>query len=156
VSDNEIEFASRLMILPGLLIAGGVVVMVAAILRGGKIAELRHRERMAMIERGMTPPEPVPGEGGPQRAQGFKTTLGIILCGLGVALFLLIGFTAGDVGVATGVGGAFVAVGLAFMASAVVARDPQMGGSPPFGARPYDSSGRPAPSPVPPPVPPVE
>ena len=158
MSHNEIEFFSRMMILPGLFIIGGAAVMVAAILRGGKTAELRHRERMAMIERGMTPPEPGPGEAGPQRAHDFKTTLGIVLCGLGLALFMLIAFAGGEIGVATGVGGAFVAVGAAFIASAMfnTTRDPRGSGSPSYGVPPYDPGRRPPPPPAPPPMPPAD
>ena len=156
MSENEIELVSRILILPGLLIAGGAAVMVAAILRGGKVAELRHRERMAMIERGLTPPEPAPGTGAVQRATGFKTTVGIVLCGLGAALFMLIAFTGGQVGVATGIGGAFVAVGLSFMAAAFNSkRETATGGVPPYAAAPYDPGRRPPP-PVPPPMPPAE
>jgi hypothetical protein len=156
VSENEIEFVSRMLILPGLLIAGGFAVLVATIVRGGKVAELRHRERMAMIERGMTPPEPVAGDGGMQRASGFKTTLGIVLSGLGLALFMLIAFAAGDVGVATGVGGAFVALGLAFVAAAFnTKRETPPGGLPPYAAPPYDPGRRPPPPAAPPAAPPV-
>jgi hypothetical protein len=158
VSENEIEFVSRMLILPGLMIAGGFAVLVATILRGGKVAELRHRERMAMIERGMTPPEPVAGDVGLQRASGFKTTLGIVLCGLGLALFMLIAFAAGEVAVATGVGGAFVAVGFAFMAAAYYGKNETPGGLPPFAAPPYDPGRRPPPAgpPAVPPAPPFE
>ena len=157
MSHNEIEFFSQLLILPGLFIIGGAAVMVAAILRGGKTAELRHRERMAMIERGMTPPEPVFSEAGPQRAQGFKMTLGIMLCGLGLALFILIAFTAGEPGVATGVGGSFAAVGLAFIVSAVISKGelPPTRGSA-HGSPSYDPGRRPPPPPAPPPMPPAD
>ncbi len=122
MSENEIEFVSRMLIVPGLLIVGGFALMVATIIRNGKIAELRHRERMAMIERGMTPPEPSEGREGARRAHGFTMTIGIVLCGLGAALFMLIAFAGGAPGIATGVGGAFVMVGLAFIASAMNAR----------------------------------
>jgi hypothetical protein len=130
VSENEIVFASRLMVLPGLFILGGFAVMVATIIRNGKVAELRHRERMAMIERGLTPPEPAPGEAGSHHASSFKMTLGIVLCGLGAALFMLIAFAGGAVGIGTGVGGAFVAVGAAFITSAVSAKRDARPGAP--------------------------
>ena len=119
---DQVTFASRLLLLPALLIAGGFAVMVATILRNGKVAELRHRERMAMIERGMTPPEPAGLAAAPRRAEGYRLTLGIMLCGLGLALGTLIGFAAGEAEVAFGVGGAFVMVGLAFVTTAIVTR----------------------------------
>jgi predicted anti-sigma-YlaC factor YlaD len=122
VSENEIVFASRLLVLPGLFILGGFAVMVATVIRNGKVAELRHRERMAMIERGLTPPEPVLGAAGSPQASSSRMTTGIVLCGLGAALFMLIAFAGGQVGIGTGVGGAFAAVGAAFMASAMGAK----------------------------------
>lgn len=122
MSENEIVFASRLLVLPGLFILGGFAVMVATVIRNGKVAELRHRERMAMIERGLTPLEPAPGEAGPRQASSFRMTTGIVLCGLGAALFMLISFASGQVGIGTGVGGAFVALGGAFIASAMSGR----------------------------------
>ena len=120
MSENEIVFASRLLVLPGLFILGGFAVMVATVIRNGKVAELRHRERMAMIERGLTPPEPGSGEAASHQAP--KMTLGIVLCGLGTALFMLIAFAGGEVGIGTGVGGAFVAVGVAFVITAMGAK----------------------------------
>jgi len=122
VSENEIVFASRLLVLPGLFILGGFAVMVATVIRNGKVAELRHRERMAMIERGLTPPEPAAGAAGAQQSASSKMTVGIVLCGLGTALFMLIAFAGGEVGIGTGVGGAFVAVGVAFVITAMGAK----------------------------------
>ena len=75
-----------------------------------------------MIERGMTPSESGLGEAGSHQASSSKMTIGIVLCGLGAALFMLIAFASGQVGIGTGVGGAFVALGVAFIASAMSAR----------------------------------
>jgi len=144
---NENEFVWAMLILPGLLITGGFALMIATIFRNGKVAELRHRERMAMIERGLTPPASIESREGVRLAYGFKMTLGIVLCGFGAALFMLIAFAAGEPGIATGVGGAFVMVGLAFVASAMNAKP----GSP--GVVPSPSS-PPAPPPWTPPLPP--
>jgi hypothetical protein len=119
---DENEIFARMLILPGLLIVGGFAVLVAGIIRGGKVAELRHRERMAMIERGLPPPEPVTPTEGAERTYGTKMTAGILLCGFGLALMTLIAFAAGARDVALGVGGAFVMLGLGFVATALVAR----------------------------------
>ncbi|MEP7118857.1 MAG: DUF6249 domain-containing protein [Acidobacteriota bacterium] len=120
MGEDEVVFISRLMVLPAILIVGGVVVMIATIIRNGKVAEMRHLERMAMIERGITPPEAVEMVDGARRAYGFKLTLGIMLCGFGLGLGMLITFAAAEEGVALGVGGAFVMLGLAFIAAAFV------------------------------------
>ena len=122
MSDAELEFARILLFLPFLVIIVGSVVMVTVVRRGAKTAELRHRERMAMIERGMVPSDALMSEGGVMRAYGFKMTLGILLCGLGMALLLLISFAAAEPGVGVGVGGAVATLGLAFVASALSTR----------------------------------
>ena len=91
---DERDIAVVAVMLPTMIIVGGVVVMVwgaSATPPGG--AELEHEERMAMIERGMTPPEP----GRSRRARaparhGFKLSFGILLCGLGLGLLMLITF----------------------------------------------------------------
>ena len=119
---DENEIVTRLLVLPGLLIVGGIAVIVATIVRGGKLAELRHRERMAMIERGLTPPAPLTPTEGAERSYGSKMTIGIMVSGFGLALMSLIAFAAGDREVALGVGGAFVMLGLAFVAAALVSR----------------------------------
>jgi hypothetical protein len=113
---NDRDFAIAVLLLPSLIIVGGVVVMIAGIRLAGRSAELQHQERMAMIERGLTPGD---GADGPRRAYGFKMSLGILLCGLGLGLLMLITFAAGDVATGFGVGGAIVMVGLAFIVSAM-------------------------------------
>lgn len=115
---GEYEFYALMLLLPGLAIVGGIVLLALTLMRGQRQAEFRHRERMAMIERGMAPPDPVLGDAVLQRAHNFKLNFGILLCGLGLALMLLIAFTAGAPGVAFGVGGAVVTVGVAFIVSA--------------------------------------
>jgi hypothetical protein len=93
-----------------------------------------HRERMAMIERGLIPPPEVDpaghevgrafveralsGEGGATtRLQARYMTAGITVMGFGVAMMFIICLTAGQVRVGLGVGGAFMAIGVAFVAN---------------------------------------
>jgi hypothetical protein len=118
VNETELMFAGLVM-LPALVILGGFTMLGLAMMRGGRQAEFRHRERMAMIERGMVPPDPVLGDARLRGSHRFKMTAGIMLCGVGMAMGMLIAFAAGEFGVAAGVGGAFVMVGLAFIAAAV-------------------------------------
>ncbi len=115
---GDYAFYTAMLVLPALVIVGGFALLWMTVHRGFKQAEFRHKERMAMIERGLTPPDPVLGDMALQRAHGFKMTLGILTCGLGLALLLLIGFAAGEPAVAFGVGGAFVMLGLALVVSA--------------------------------------
>ncbi|MGD9904272.1 MAG: DUF6249 domain-containing protein [Vicinamibacterales bacterium] len=115
---DETQFAIAAMMLPALMIVGGVVVMVWGIRHATRQSELQHEERMAMIERGMTPPES-PRHERQRRAHGFKMSLGILLCGLGLGLLMLLTFAAGDAGSGLGIGGAVVMVGVAFVVSAL-------------------------------------
>jgi hypothetical protein len=129
---GEYEFYALMLLLPALLIIAGVAVLWLIVQRGYRQAEFRHRERMAMIERGMTPPDPVLGDRALQHAHGFKMTLGILMCGLGLALFMLISFAASAPGTGFGIGGAFVMLGLTFMASAFnTKRDAEASAPPP-------------------------
>lgn len=112
------------MLLPALAIVGGFAVFITALIRRGQIAEFRHRERMAMIERGMQPPSDVLHDVyvGGRRTSNARMTIGIVISGLGLALVMLISFAAGSPGVGIGVGGAVTMLGAAFVVSALVVR----------------------------------
>jgi hypothetical protein len=84
---------------------------------------MEHRERLAMIERGLIPsPEADPlgfeaatsGSYDGSRAERWRTA-GITIAGLGLALMTLLSFTAGEPGVGIGVGGAFAILGFALL-----------------------------------------
>jgi hypothetical protein len=117
MDERDITFLA--FILPALIIVGGVVVMVWGIRHATRQAELEHEERMAMIERGITPSDTRPSEHR-RRSHGFKMSLGILLCGLGMGLLMLITFAAGSPGTGFGIGGAIAMVGLAFIVSAML------------------------------------
>jgi hypothetical protein len=105
-----------------LIVLGGVSLMIAAMYNRRGLREMEHRERLAMIERGLMPsPESDPD--GFESAAGFKSaefsagvryrTAGVLMIGLGLALVMLISFSAGDASAGFGVGGGFVALGAA-------------------------------------------
>ena len=88
------------------------------------VREMEHRERLAMIQRGLLPaPEsdPLGFEEGVEAfsGAGLKSerwrTAGTLTVGLGVALMILLTFSAGELAVGFGVGGAFVALGAAIL-----------------------------------------
>ena len=101
-------------------IFAGVALMMAAMNNRRKIREMEHRERLAMIERGVVPsPETNPAAF--EAAAGFAPpskdevehhqryrTAGILLIGLGFGLMFIIGVAAGATEVGLGVGGAWV------------------------------------------------
>lgn len=124
MNENELMFAGLVM-LPAFIVFGGFVLLGLTVWRGVKQAEFRHRERMAMIERGMTPPDQVLGDATLKKAHGIKMTLGIMLCGFGLALMMLIAFAAGAPGTGFGIGGAFVMIGLAFIVAAFTTKREQ-------------------------------
>ena len=110
-----------------LFVVAGVTLLLMAMSNRRYMRELAHRERMAMIERGLVPsPEADPAQfeaatglattpasaDVPKRGQRFRT-LGVSMIGLGVGLAFLIGLTGGDPGIGLGIGGAWVALGAA-------------------------------------------
>ena len=131
-------------VMPILAILGPILLLAFYIYRRMRLGELEIKQRIAMIERGLVPaPEldPVGFErfvGAPARApQGARSerfrTVGVLLVGLGVAIGFVIGFSAGELEVATGIGGAFVALGVACIAIAhLSARQPYVSVPPPL------------------------
>ena len=106
-------------------IVAGVVLMVAAMNNRRKMREMEHRERLAMIERGVAPsPETDPA--GFEAATGFADgpkddadvsqryrTAGVLLMGFGLGLIFVIGVAAGAPAVGLGIGGAWISLGAA-------------------------------------------
>src|SRR5512134_2457139 len=91
-----------LFLLPISVMITGVIVVLAGLRHRAKMLELVHRERVAMIERGMMPPElnPILAEshrlrdGGAARGRSFS--VGIIVVGFGLALMTVIAIAGGD------------------------------------------------------------
>ena len=121
-----------IVFLMSLMILAGVAVLWMAMQSRRRIREMEHRERLAMIERGLIPsPELDPG--GFERRAGIAPALessraarsrsaGVIMIGFGLALMMLISFAAGTPGVGIGVGGAFALLGAAFLFNAMLSR----------------------------------
>src|SRR5206468_11562205 len=98
---------SGIVIFLTMTIIAGVVLMVAAMNNRRKIREMEHRERLAMIERGVVP-SPEANPAGFESAAGFAApskdemdhqqryrTAGILLIGLGFGLMFIIGVAGG-------------------------------------------------------------
>ena len=114
-----IEVAATLV--SGAITLGGVGLM-AIVLRGRqRLQELAVRERIAMIERGLVPsPEADPAgfdrlmtaRRAPSRIAVRFQSVGVMIMGLGAALGFLLAFVTKLPGLALGVGGALVVVGV--------------------------------------------
>jgi len=114
---------------PTVVIAGGLAFLYLAANARMREREMVHRERLAMIERGLAPPpEADPGRfqraamagAGKAPARQLKyRSAGIITIGCGLALIMLLSFTAGIPEVGLGVGGAFVVLGVTFVVNSM-------------------------------------
>ena len=141
------------------IVFGGLGVLWLAMTSRRAVREMEHRERLAMIQRGLLPaPEsdPLGFEEGVEAfsSAGLKSerwrTAGTLTVGLGIALMILLTFSAGEFAVGFGVGGAFAALGAAILYNGM-----QLGRAQrtrrPYARRPFPDSPPPAepPSPLP-------
>ena len=106
-----------------MFVIGGVVLIMVALRYRLQVRELRHKERLAMIDKGMVPPPEVElnaGYGLKQRSLSF----GIVVIGMGVALIFVIGIAGGALGTGIGIGGAVAVLGVAFIIRSIYAPPP--------------------------------
>ena len=95
-----------------------------------KVLEMVHRERLAMIERGIVPGsdlDATPVQESARRRSARSNRLlsaGIVIVGLGLGLATLIGFASGAAETAVGVGGAVAIIGAALIVTALVVHRP--------------------------------
>ena len=99
----------------------GVFIVYLGLRQRSQQLEMRHRERMAMIERGQIPLSEPTGRGpdaGRHAAPGPTSrsmSMGIIVVGLGLALMTIISIAADAPQAGVGVGGAVAILGAAFI-----------------------------------------
>jgi hypothetical protein len=114
------------LLLNAIFIVGGVIVIVMAMSQRARRLEMQHRERLAMIERGMAPsPEMDPGQfeaSFGRTAVSRYTTLGVAVVGVGLGLMLLIGVAGGAADAGVGIGGAIAVLGFAFIVNGYLRR----------------------------------
>ena len=120
------------MAIPLVVIIGGLINAALALHHRARLKELVLRERIAMIEKGVTPPPEVDpaafdsgweekaGRPGVETTHAKHRTAGVILTGVGLGLILLISLTANDMAIGIGVGGAIVILGLAFLINSIL------------------------------------
>ena len=125
--DTEIMIIA--IVLNALFIIGGVLIIIMAMYQRMKTTEMQHRERLAMIERGLAPgPERDPAafeNWQPRQGHPASTSVGVVIVALGLGLMLLIGVTASSPDIGLGVGGAIMVVGAAFVVNGELKRRSQ-------------------------------
>ena len=112
-------------------ILAAVAVLWIAVYSRSRVREMEHRERLAMIERGLVPPperDPaqfeqrlMPTRISQKRAR--SRSAGVLMIGFGLALMILITFTGGGFEIGVGIGGAFAIVGAAFFVNSLLIDD---------------------------------
>ena len=113
-------------------IMGGVIVIWMAMQSRRQFREMEHRERLAMIERGVMPaPESDPiaferalnaqGASMTSAAPSRSRSVGVILVGMGIGLAFLISLAGGEPEIGIGIGGAFAILGCSFFINAMLA-----------------------------------
>ena len=118
------------VIMSSLGILAGVAVIWMAMQNRRQIRELEHRERLAMIERGLAPaPEVDPGaferrfsavRPPESPSVGRARSAGVMMMSLGLAFMFMLTFAAGAPGVGIGIGGAFALVGAGFFVNSML------------------------------------
>jgi hypothetical protein len=122
------------VVLPIVLLVGGLGVMVMALRGRQRLKELAVQERIAMIEKGLVP-SPVSDPAGFESAMSRRPistralryrSAGLVLTGMGLALLVLLVFVVPHAvrGIAVGIGGAMTVLGLTVLGNGLLlARD---------------------------------
>ena len=111
-------------------ILSGVAVIWMAMQSRRQIREMEHKERLAMIERGLVPPPEVDPAAFERRFSGSRAVAspgadrarsgGVILIAFGLALMFMLSFAAGAPGIGVGIGGAFALLGAGFFVNSLL------------------------------------
>ena len=119
-----------IVIISSLGILSGVAVIWMAMQSRRQIREMEHRERLAMIERGLVPAPEVDPAAFERRFASTRAaespgairarSSGVIMIALGLAFMFMLSFAAGVPGVGIGIGGAFALVGAGFFVNSML------------------------------------
>lgn len=131
-----------------LVVLSGVFIVVMGLRQRTQQLEMQHRERMAMIERGLVPfderrtfGEALDGGLGRRRGPSSRATpLGIVVVAVGLGLMSIVSIAGGAPEVGVGLGGAIAIVGAAFIAVGLLARSQTHDRGPASAGEPRDPS----------------
>ena len=136
------------VIVSALVFLSGLAVIWMAIQSRRQVREMEHRERLAMIERGLVPgldADPgaltrrfTPARLPESRSASRARTGGVTLISLGLALMFMMTFAAGQPEVGLGIGGAFALVGAGFYVNSVLIKKANATYAPTTGSHPPD------------------
>lgn len=120
---------TTILVVFAIAVVGGVAVVIAGMRHRARLLEMTHRERLAMIERGMVPPERGPTDFAHtvhdrSVASQKMFSVGVVTTAFGLGLGMLITFAGGAPGPGIGVGGAIALLGLAVLVNARFAAGP--------------------------------
>jgi hypothetical protein len=111
-------------------VLAGVAVIWMAMQSRRQIREMEHRERLAMIERGILPAPELDPAAFERRLTGLRPpdtpgavrarSSGVIMISIGLAFMFMISFAAGSPSVGIGIGGAFALVGAGFFINSML------------------------------------
>jgi hypothetical protein len=116
-----------------IVVLAGVSVLWMAMANRRRIREMEHRERLAMIDRGLVPPPELDPAGFEERAGMARIesptavrsrSAGVITMGLGLGMMVLLTFAAESPEIGVGIGGAFAVLGAAFFVNALLLGKP--------------------------------
>ena len=110
-----------------LVVLSGVFIVVMGLRQRSLQLEMRHKERMAMIERGMTPVAESPLAVGDPAVRGSAgssrfMTLGILIVAFGFGLATVIAVAGESPETGIGLGGGIAILGAAFIVNSMVSR----------------------------------
>lgn len=115
-----------------LTVIAGVLIIVLGLRHRLKIIEMVHRERLAMIDKGIVPPpdrgaaaifHAIGSRGHRPAASSRQLSFGIGLVGWGIGLAMLLGFAFDAPAAGVGIGGGISVLGAAAIVSAILTRE---------------------------------
>ena len=119
---------TSVVIVFAILVAGGLTIVISGMRHRARILEMMHRERIAMIDKGIVPPperDPELFEQNVRQRRGVAAqrmqSVAIVTIGFGLALALLISITARSPEIGLGIGGSIVVLGTALLVNSRLA-----------------------------------
>lgn len=102
------------VMIPIVALFGGVIIAIVAIIAGAKTKELKHKEKIVAMEKGIELPEETVKE---RPVHAGRRAAGMVFVGLGLSLTIAIWVAAGAIGGVWGLVPLFIGIGLLIAAA---------------------------------------